>query len=816
MTLPVDDVLDDVVAALGQRGAAVLEAPPGAGKTSRVPLALLDAPWLDGQRIVMLEPRRVAARAAARRLAEQLGGPVGGVVGHRMRNDTKVGPDTRIEVVTEGVLTRMLQSDPELSGVGVVVFDEFHERSIHADLGLALVLEARDALRDDLRVLVMSATLEGKRVAALMGDAPVVTSAGRRYDVAVEHHGAPAGTRPEDHMVDVVARIWAETEGDILGFLPGAGWIRRAEERLRARLPDDASITPLFGALSAADQDRALRLDPTGRRKVVLATDIAETSLTIDGVRVVVDSGLRRAPRHDSRTGLTRLVTSRVSQASADQRAGRAGRQASGVCHRLWAQEDHRHLDLHDLPEIAVADLSSLRLELAQWGARAHDLAWLDAPPASRLDEASALLADLGALDDGRITDHGRAMIAVGAEPRLAHMMVTAHQLGHGGLACDVAALLSARDPLDRQGADLRDRVVAMARASDRDQAFRDIRRTAAAWRRSIGCGNRPGDAEATGLVVALGFPDRIAQRRASGAGHLLASGRGAEVRSTDPLASSPYLAVAVVDGDPDRALVHLAAPLEESDLLQATTHIRRREPVVAWDPTQRDVVAEHRTTVGALVLKREPMASPPTEALAGAWMGAVRAEGLEVFALTPEVQSWRARVAALRASHGDDWPDLSDEALLAEPESWLAGHLGGVRRHRDLRAINLLEVLGSTLRWEQRRDLDRLAPTHLRVPTGNAIRLDYTEPTAPVLAVRVQELFGLTATPTIAEGRIDVVVHLLSPAMRPVQVTTDLAGFWEHTYPQVKAELKGRYPKHYWPDNPLEADPTDRTKRRR
>jgi ATP-dependent helicase HrpB len=803
-----------VVAALGDRGVAVLQAPPGAGKTTRVPLALLEAPWMGGGRIVMLEPRRVAARAAADRLAASLGGKVGGLVGYRIRNDTRVGPQTRIEVVTEGVLTRMLQADPSLEGVDAVIFDEFHERSLHADLGLALTLEARAALRADLRLLVMSATLDGERVAGLLGDAPIVTSEGRQYPVETVHHAPLGGQRIEDHMVGVIADIWHLSTGDVLGFLPGAGWIRRVENALRSRLPADTVIAPLYGALNAEDQDRAIHPDPRGRRKVVLATDIAETSLTIDGVSVVVDSGQRRSPRFDPRSGLTRLVTGRVSLASADQRRGRAGRQGPGVCHRLWPEAEHRHLDPFDAPQISSADLTGLRLQLAQWGSDASELAWLDPPPTPALAEAEALLEQLGAMSEGRITPHGVAILDVGAEPRLAHMMVRAAELGHGGLACDIAGLLSGRDPAETRSADLTERVMALRSGRARG-GWRDALTSADRWRRRIGATKDSVDPGSTGLVVALAFPDRVGQQRGAAGNYRLSSGRGAVLPATDPLAGSEYLAVADVDGDPVGGRIYLAAALDRADLDAALGDSIVREAMVTWDVGAGDVVAEHRTSLGALVLKREPMTKPPAQALAGAWASAVATEGLGLLDFSPEVDGWRNRVTALRISHGDDWPDVSDAALLASTDAWLAPHLTGVRRRRDLARIDLRSTLGALLDWNQARRLDKLAPTHIAVPSGNRVRLDYTEPDAPVLAVRLQEIFGLTETPTIAQGRIAVVVHLLSPAQRPVQVTRDLAGFWANTYPEVKKELKGRYPKHHWPDDPLTATATDRIKRR-
>ncbi len=828
--LPIDDVMPAVLAALADVGQAVLQAPPGAGKTTRVPLALLDAPWLNGQRILLLEPRRVAARAAAARLAEGLHSVVGGLVGYRMRDATKVSAATRIEVVTEGVLTAMLQSDPSLDGFGVVIFDEFHERSLQADLGLAFALEAKTDLRPDLRLLVMSATLDGERVADALGGAPIITSEGRQFPVETHYRPALSATKLEPHMAEVIADVARKSDGDILAFLPGAGWIRRTERLLgssmskdslpKNSLPKEMVVTPLYGLLSGAEQDRAIAPDPKGRRKVILATDIAETSLTIDGVRVVVDGGQRRAPVFDPRSGLTRLETIRISKASADQRQGRAGRQAPGSCHRLWSRRDQEILSPFDQPEIMSADLTGLRLQLARWGARADDLAWLDAPPAPALAEATELLVRLGALGAaGHITAHGRAIAAFGTEPRLAHMLVRANEMGLGAVACDIAGLLSSRDPLQTRSVDMRERIAAMhdgAGRSLRHGAMEEAKRAAKRWRRQLGIPRHAGDPDDAGLVVSMAFGDRIGQQRGGSSSYRLASGRGAELPAGDALTGEPFLAVAEVDGDPQGGRIYLAAPLDLSDIERAHDDHIKREPVVFWDPRSRDVVAEHQTHLGALVFKREPMSKPPVEQLGVAWAQAVAAEGLDLLPFNEEIDRWRDRVDLLRRTLVDDWPDLTDAHLLATTDAWLAPHLLRVRRRKDLAQVDLRQILGAQLDWQQGRLLDELAPTHLAVPSGSNVRLDYGSEGGPVLAVRIQELFGLTETPTVVSGRVRVIVHLLSPAQRPMQVTTDLANFWSETYPQVKSELMGRYPKHYWPDDPLTAIATNRTKKRR
>ena len=812
-TLPVDTVLADLDAALESRRRAVLHAPPGAGKTTRVPPALLRADWVDG-RVVMLEPRRVAARSAAARIASELGTRVGDLVGYRVRNDTKVGRGTRVEVVTEGVLTRMLQDDPSLPGVAAVVFDEFHERSLHADLGLALTIEAQAALRPELAIVVMSATLDDRRVAAVLGDAPVIRSEGRRHPV-VTHHRPGQGSDLEDDVAAAVEHAWAHDEGDILAFLPGAGWIRRTGERLAGRLAGGI-VLPLHGSLDAAEQDRAIAADPSGRRKVILATDIAETSLTIDGVRVVVDGGQRRSPKFDPRSGLTRLETGRISVASADQRRGRAGRQAPGVCYRLWSEADQQHMASFDPPEIAVADLSGLRLQLGAWGASADELTWIDRPPAHSLDEAESLLRRLGALDDhGRLTAHGREMSSFGAEPRLAHMLLRGRQLGLGALACDVAGLLAGRDPSTSRHVDLRDRVLDLRRGGG-PPALREARETARRWRRELKVSDDRDDPDDTGVIVALGFPDRVGQQRGSPTSFRLASGRGAELPTGDPLTGTSWLAVADVDGEPAGGRIHLAAPLEQVRLTAVFADEVEVVDHVTWDDRKRDVVAERHHRLGALVLKREPIDRPESVALAAAWADGIAREGLGLLPWTKALEEWRGRVAFLRRVDGDDWPDLSDEALLGTTSEWLAPHLIGVRRRRDLSGLDLGSILRSRLDWSQQRRLDEWAPTHVTVPSGTNVRLDYDAEEGPVLAVRLQELFGLTDTPRLAGGRVPVVVHLLSPAQRPVQVTTDLANFWRETYPQVKAELMGRYPKHHWPEDPLTAVATNRTKKQR
>ena len=831
--LPIESVLPELLAVLRTGTGAVLQAPPGAGKTTRVPLALLDEPWLAGQRIVMLEPRRLAARAAANRMAQMLGERVGETVGYRIRMETRVGPRTRIEVVTEGVLTRMLQTDPALEGVGAVIFDEFHERSLHADLGLALTLQSRAVLRDDLRVLVMSATLDGGPVARLLGDAAVVTSEGRSFPVETRH----LPRKPEGWIEPLVARTVAgaidSEDGDVLVFLPGAGEIRRVEENLRAAdLPPSVRILPLFGNLPQEAQDEAIRPSPPGRRKVVLATAIAETSLTIEGVRVVVDSGLMRVPRFSPRTGMTRLETVPVSRASADQRRGRAGRLGPGVCYRLWTEADDARLAPFGKPEILEADLAPLALELAAWGvADPAELAWLDPPPPAAFAQARELLVELGALDAaGAVTAHGRRMAALPLHPRLAHMLLVARDLKLGAAAADLAALLAERDVLRGEGrppdSDVRLRLELLRRSDDRRTgavhghsidrgALHRVIAEARDLRRQLSISPDDGDMEAAGVLLALAYPDRIGQRRAgSGGRYLLRNGRGAAFAGADSLVESPYLVAAELDDAGREGRILLAAPV---DLAEIESHFAGQiveEEAVAWDADAGAVRARWSERLGALVLRERAIHDPDPERIAAALLEAIRREGIATLGWSKAAAQLRERIAFLHRSD-PSFPDVSDEALEANLLEWLGPHVHGLTRMDDVRRLDLAAVLEAMLPWEKRRALDEQAPTHVTVPSGSRIPVDYSDPGAPVLAVRLQEVFGWTDTPRVAGGRVPLTLHLLSPAHRPVQVTRDLASFWRAGYFDVKKDLKGRYPKHYWPDDPLQATPTNRAKPR-
>ena len=810
-SLPVDEALPRLKAALLQRNAAVLVAPPGAGKTTRVPLALLDAPWLGGRKIVMQEPRRLAARAAARRMAGTLGEPVGETVGYRVRLDTKVGPRTRIEVVTDGLFLRMLQDDPSLDGIGCVIFDELHERGLETDLSFALVREAQTALREDLRVIAMSATLDPGPVSDRLGGAPLIESAGRMFPVKTRYLDHEASGRLEDVTASAIRNALGEESGCALVFLPGVAEIRRVQERLQG-VGGDVDIAPLYGDLSPAEQDRAIGPSPPGRRKVVLSTSIAETSLTIEGVRIVIDSGQMRLPRFSPRSGMTRLETVKVSQASADQRRGRAGRLEPGVCYRLWTEEAQRGLVPFTAPEILDADLAPLALELAAWGvADAASLPWLTPPPAAALATARALLLDLGAVDAaGAITPHGRAMSRIGQHPRIAHLVLSGREMGHGKVAALLAAILGERDflrlPPGQRDVDLRHRVdIALS-----GKAPRVIMEMA----RRLSKGN-DNDSSVTGALLALAYPDRIGRRRAGTAGrYLLSGGQGAALPEGDPMGNEEFVVVADLDGSAQNARIFLAAPITANEIEDLYAERIVGEEVLNWNAREGVVQARRVRRLGALLLEDKPITTPEPEKLKAAMLDGIRQMGLAALPWSDELKSWRERIAFLRTAD-ESWPDLSDAALLASLPDWLGPFLDGLRRREHLQRVDLSAALRTLVPWEQARRLDSAAPTHIEVPSGSRVAIDYANPAEPTLSVRLQEMFGLTETPRIAGGKVPVTIHLLSPARRPVQVTRDLASFWKNGYRDVKSELKGRYPRHYWPDDPLVAEPTARVKRR-
>jgi ATP-dependent helicase HrpB len=820
--LPIAPLLPELQSALRGGTSLVLQAPPGAGKTTLVPLALLGEPWLGRRRIVMLEPRRLAARAAAKRMSELLHERVGETVGYRVRLDSAVGPKTRIEVVTAGVFIRQIQDDPSLEGVGAVLFDEFHERSLDVDLGLALALDARAALREDLRLVAMSATLEGAPIARLLNPdtpagAPILTSEGKRYPVETIYLARDATGRLDEVVTSGIRRAVAETSQDLLVFLPGVGDIRRVQARLEDLALPAVDVMPLYSDLSLDKQDAAIRPSPAGRRKIVLATSIAETSLTIEGVRAVVDSGYTRRPRFDPGTGMSSLETVRVSRASADQRRGRAGRTGPGTCYRLWTEAADRALIPQTPAEILDADLAPLALELAAWGnSDVSGLSWLDSPPGPAVASARELLQRLGALEvRGAITPEGRRMAGFGVHPRLAHLLLRGQALGIGTLAADIAALLGERDIL-RDGprdVDLRHRVDML---QTRSRNAQPVAQVAAHWRRQLGVpatGRSDGD-EDIGRLVALAYPDRVAQRRAGTRGQFrLSNGRGALLPETDPLAGSDFLAVATLDGSGPAARIFLAAPLRERDLRELFADDIRDVEFVAWDSRDEAVRARRQRKLGELVLEDRPF-DAPADQIAAAMLAGIRELGLAALPWTGEVRNLQARVEVLRRIEGTTWPDLSDTALLATLDDWLGPFLGGVTRRAHLANVDLGQALRALLSWDQQQALARKAPTHIVVPSGSRLPIDYSTG-EPKLSVRLQEMFGLTETPTVCDGRVPVMLHLLSPAGRPVQITRDLASFWSGTYREVKRDLRGQYPKHHWPDDPLTAIPTRRAKRR-
>ena len=828
MNFPIDALLPDLFQTLASHCCAVLQAAPGAGKTTRVPLHLLNSPWLAGRKIIMLEPRRLAARSAAQFMARSLGEAVGETVGYRVRMDVKVGPATRIEVVTEGVLTRILQDDPELSGVGLVIFDEFHERNLQGDLGLALCLESQEALREDLRIVVMSATLDGVAVSTLLANAPALVSEGRSFPVDIRYLSArsrdPKLTSALDAVVPTVLKALADESGSVLVFLPGMGEIKRIEQQLNKSIADSSVlVAPLYGNLSQQAQDQAIAASPVGQRKVVLATNIAETSLTIEGIRIVIDTGLMRVPRFDPASGMTRLTTLSVSQASADQRCGRAGRLEAGVCYRLWHED--KHLLAQGEPEIKEADLAPLVLELAQWGcADPGEMRWLDSPPAANVAQARQLLQQVEAVDAaGRITAHGQQMASLGMHPRLAHMVIKANSLGLGALACDIAALLSERDVLQRYvvDTDLHSRLLVLAgdRHPGLDRgALQRVREAAKQWRQRLkipaGVGHEQLDQ--AGLLLAFAYPDRIARRRQGAEPrYLLVNGRGATFRQADALSTSDFIAVAQLDGADKEARIFLAAELSEATLLEHFSDAIEEGEFVRWRARDQQVQARQQRRLGAIVFSDQKMSNIDPELAVAAMLDGIRTMGLACLPWTQADRQWQARVQCLHRLNADDWPDMADEALLKNMDVWLAPFLNGISRRSHLQKLDLHNALLSLLSWDKQRQLDELMPTHLTVPTGSQIALDYDND-PPILAVRMQEMFGAGDTPTIAAGKIKVLLYLLSPARRPLQVTQDLAGFWGGSYTEVKKEMRGRYPKHYWPDDPRQAEPTKRVKARR
>jgi len=821
--LPIDEVSGALHAALADATRVVLVAPPGAGKTTRVPLEMLRQPWVENRKIIVLEPRRLAARAAALRMAQTLGEEVGETVGLRVRLQSRIGPKTRIEIVTEGVFARMILDDPSLDGVAAVVFDEFHERSLDADMGLALALDAQAGLREDLRILVMSATLDGARVAALLDGAPVIQSEGRAFPVVTHYISRDPRARIEDEIVRVVMQALRGEAGSLLVFLPGQGEIVRTAERLREKITDATiDVAPLFGAMDRRAQDLAIEPAASGRRKIVLATSIAETSLTIEGVRIVIDSGLARVPRYEPDIGLTRLETVRVSRAAADQRRGRAGRTEPGVCYRLWEEAATGALQPYATPEILAADLSSMMLDLAEWGARdPASLRWLDPPPQPAVNEARNLLRPLGALDEeGAITETGRAIRSLALPPRLARMVVEAARAGEADLAADIAAVIVERG-LGGDSIDISARVERLAR--DRSPRAQDARRLARGWAdkarslaRSLAQTKARDDydVDRIGALVATAFPDRIAKARGKPGEFLMANGRGASCEAHDALTKAPYLAIAEVSGRAAAARILAAAPLTLQDIESVAGSNIETVDETGFDRATASLRMRRVRRLGAVVLGEQPRPVTGADAARTLAVG-IAALGIERLPWSKAQKQWRDRVLFLRRAEGDAWPDLSDAGLAADPASWLAPFIEGRSSLADITADDLDAALKALVPWDMARRLDTEAPTHFEAPTGSRIAVDYEAEGGPVLAIRVQELFGLSQHPSLAGGRVPLTLHLLSPAHRPIQITRDLPGFWKGSWSTVKSEMKGRYPRHVWPDDPASATATARAKPR-
>jgi ATP-dependent helicase HrpB len=818
--LPIDAALPELTAALRARNVAVLVAPPGAGKTTRVPLVLAAEPWaqLSGQstRILVLEPRRLAARAAAARMAHNLGEAVGETVGLRVRFGSKVSRKTRIKIITEGIFTRMIVDDPMLTGVAAVLFDEFHERSLDADLGLALARDAQQGPREDLKIMVMSATIDGARVGALLGGAPVIESQGRIFPVETRYIGRDV--RPiEPQLAETIARAMRAERGSVLAFLPGTAEIRRTQDLLANRADAATDIVPLYGALGGDEQARAIEPARPGRRKVVLATSIAETSITIEGVRIVVDSGLARVPRYEPDVGVTRLDTVRVSRAAADQRRGRAGRTEPGVCYRLWDEPQTAALEPFARPEILAADLSSFVLDLAAWGAAADKLAFLDPPPRAALTEGRALLAALGAIDEsGRITEEGRQLRRLPLPPRLARMVIDAARVGQGTLAAELAALIGERG-LGGDDIDMRERLATLRR--DRSARARDARAMARRWVEVVDSSSPAsggGDLR-IGVLIALAFPERIGKNRGTGgAAFLLANGRGASLDPASPLAREPFLAVAELAGSAALGRILSAAPITLSEIeVHFADRIVAREDV-AFDAASLSLRGRNSRRLGAIVLGERPVPISPDENNARLLAESVANLGIDRLPWTSALKQWRDRVTFLRHSEGGEWPDLSDTALAGSAGQWLVPALAGRTALAELPPAEFTAALGELLRWPLRRRLDTEAPIYFEAPTGTRVPIDYASEGGPKIAIRVQELFGLDRHPAIAGGKVPLAIELLSPAHRPVQTTRDLPGFWRGSYAAVRAEMRGRYPKHPWPDDPIAAAPTRRAKPRK
>ena len=853
-TLPISTVLPELKSCLINENNVVLVAAPGAGKTTVVPLALLNESWLDNRKIIMLEPRRIAAKNAAIWMARQLGEVVGETVGYRMRLDTQVSKKTKIEVVTEGILTRIIQNDIALDDYGIIIFDEFHERSLHADLGLALTLNIQEELRNSLRILVMSATLDSQIVSALLDNAPVIKSEGRHFPIDIRYANNPTGYHSdnrkfrqlEKNTVESVLTALVNDKGSILVFLPGVGEIRRVYDLLKIEINSanlacaDISLYPLYSSLPQSDQEKAIASCTSGNRKIVLATSIAETSLTIDGVCVVIDAGLVRQPGFDPRNGLTQLETVRVSKASADQRAGRAGRTEPGICYRLWAASEHTGLIAQNQVEIMQADLSSFALELAQWGiAQPEKLRWIDTPPAAAFTQATTLLKTLGAINQkGAITEQGMAMLKLGLHPRLAHMVLKANALALGELACDIASVLNERDFFLRThgifNGDLSARIISLRQTKSPVQQSNSLQNTidyptkkrilnnARLLKKQLGISaDKNQTLDLLGVVLAFAYPDRIAKKRLnSNDRYQLSNGLGAQVNIEDVLSSSEYLVAANIrktngSNQYNEARVYLGADITLQQIESYLSELIVNVEKIEWDSTARSVITKNVSCLGKLTLNSRKLSNPDEAKVTAAFIEGIREMGVACLPWNQSTRLWQQRLDLLRQTRtNENWPDVSDAFLFQHLEDWLSPYLSGFSRLDQLRNLNLASIFNGMLEWNKQQLMNQLVPEVLKVPSGSRITIDYQDREAPVLAVRIQELFGLEESPTINEGKTKLVLHLLSPARRPIQVTKDLDNFWDNTYAEVKKDLKGRYPKHFWPDNPREAVATSRTKK--
>ncbi len=811
--LPIHEIIPEIKQTLMVHNTVILQAPPGAGKSTVLPLQLINEQWLKGKKIIVLEPRRLAAKAVAGRMSVLINELVGTTVGYRVRFDNKVSRQTRIEVVTEGILTRMLQQDNTLEGVGLVIFDEFHERSLHADLALALCREVQQVIREDLRILIMSATLDGEKLSSLLGNAPILTSAGIQFPV--QQFYLPQEKEEHIHlqMAKAIRKAVASHEGDVLAFLPGVGEIQRTQELLQHEL-SGISIHPLYGDLPPQKQQEATLPHPQGKRKIVLSTSIAETSLTIEGIKIVVDSGYCRVPRFDPKTGLTRLDTIRVTKDMATQRAGRAGRTAPGICYRLWHESSHQHLIPHRIPEIMEADLAPTIIELAQWGLKdIGKLSWLSAPPDAAVSQAKELLEELGALDSNKITERGKAMLRLPTHPRIAHLLLEGEKYDSIALATDIAAVLEERDPLPKEaGVNLTLRIEVLRKWRNKEYVSADknvlerIERLASQWRKyfSISPDNKAPIDQEVGKLLAAAYPERIAKQREQSHRYRLSNGKIVKLNEHDPMSHETYLAIAHLDAGTTEGKIYLAAPLSQDDIL----HLAIEKKLISWDEQNGIIIARNEKRIGALILESKPLKIIPEEERLKILCEVVRKQGLSIFNQTEQLIEWKARLSSIGLWRPtEEWPNLSEENLLNTLEEWLSPYITAIKKREDFFKLDLHKILSGLLSYQQTQQLELIAPAKIKAPSGSFISITYQlDGTSPVLAVRLQEMFGLQDTPTVNEGKIKLILHLLSPGYKPVQITQDLKSFWQNTYPEVRKELRIRYKRHQWPEDPWTA----------